>query len=791
MSVNPLQVVRGRGESNGSKTRGRRHLKILSIFVAFIVVVSSVMIIMSGTPTVSAPVPSHNTALSAEETSLLLMRDLFNVWQNASYLSDGLQEKIVGSANEWKGQQYVYNAMGNLSLDHVDWETFNTSSWNHTGDKITVVGSGVDIPCTIYSYSYGIWGYEDGVYYSFGNTSGGTVLQARLVDAGYGSKAEFDALGADLHGAIALVHRDDDSQYWPVLMNNEAYLHNASATISYDYMASDPPVPEGIKQDDVGGTIPFFSISRSAAAYLQGLLGGGPVTLRLEGRADLIAYSSIQSSNVIGYLYGSKYPDEYVVISSHIDTYWNGSWDTVAGIACMLEFARIFTEAKDAGTFTPERTLVFCSVGGEESGGPDDTWFSWLIGAYEFTLAHPEVADGLVLELNLDGIGLAKTSGQYWGEVSAELTDFFNEVTTDLGHTGSVGVYHPLWSWTDAWIYGAKIGGSAVELWYQTNGNSIYHTQVDDMNLYSNESIDLTLEYCIVMAARASSDLVYPVNLISTLDWITTASGCTYPGGMTVDKSEVPYKAAWFDNTSAALTRLRENVTTMNAYMTQLETDYAAANASEKLEIEWNATWLNQALRSARQWINHWGIGEGGDMSSWETFVRPDQHSRDISFIDSAISWFTKGKPSDVAKGLTALEGVFTMAWGKLFDNWTYHNTYEWMINSEMYWGDDWDQQQAYVDVWWIWNGVTNGSLSLSNAISALTSIRDNQLLPWLHTDLLAMENAFGNATADVQSAMSPPPYVIPEFGDLIAPICALMVVALVISRTRRRKEGS
>jgi hypothetical protein len=133
MSVNPLRVVRGRSIENSKRASRRKGLKIISMIIALMVLISSIIIVTDRDPADTIPpVPSYDSALSGAETTLLGTRSLFNVWRNSSYLSDGLQEKMTGSVKEWTGQQYVYNAMNNLSLDNVDWETFNTSSWNHT-----------------------------------------------------------------------------------------------------------------------------------------------------------------------------------------------------------------------------------------------------------------------------------------------------------------------------------------------------------------------------------------------------------------------------------------------------------------------------------------------------------------------------------------------------------------------------------------------------------------------------------------------------------------------------------
>jgi len=83
-----------------------------------------------------------------------------------------------------------------------------------------------------------------------------------------------------------------------------------------------------------------------------------------------------QSHNVIGKITGSKYPDEYLVITAHWDhlgvgkpdatgdSIYNGAIDNGSGTASLLEFAKVFKGLKTP----PERTVVFLAVTGEEQG---------------------------------------------------------------------------------------------------------------------------------------------------------------------------------------------------------------------------------------------------------------------------------------------------------------------------------------------------------------------------------------------------------------------------------------
>ncbi len=74
------------------------------------------------------------------------------------------------------------------------------------------------------------------------------------------------------------------------------------------------------------------------------------------------------SDNVIATLTGAKYPDEYVVVGSHFDSYTMsgsaapGADDNASGTAGVLEIARILSQ------HTFDRSIVFCSFSGEEYG---------------------------------------------------------------------------------------------------------------------------------------------------------------------------------------------------------------------------------------------------------------------------------------------------------------------------------------------------------------------------------------------------------------------------------------
>lgn len=123
------------------------------------------------------------------------------------------------------------------------------------------------------------------------------------------------------------------------------------------------------------------------------------IDLQIES-ADL----EIDSENVVAILRGSEKPNEYLVISSHLDHIGvnadgqinNGADDDGSGTVAMLEIAEAFKNAADQG-MGPKRSIIFLHVTGEEKG---------LLGSKFYTDYEPLVPlKNTVANLNIDMIG--------------------------------------------------------------------------------------------------------------------------------------------------------------------------------------------------------------------------------------------------------------------------------------------------------------------------------------------------------------------------------------------------
>ncbi|WP_296317743.1 M28 family metallopeptidase [Winogradskyella sp. UBA3174] len=108
------------------------------------------------------------------------------------------------------------------------------------------------------------------------------------------------------------------------------------------------------------------------------------------------------SQNIIAYIEGSEFPNEYIYITAHSDhegvidgEIYNGADDNGSGTAAVLEMAEAFSKAVKGG-HGPKRSIVFLHVTAEEVG---------LHGSRYYTDNPIFPLENTVSTLNIDMIG--------------------------------------------------------------------------------------------------------------------------------------------------------------------------------------------------------------------------------------------------------------------------------------------------------------------------------------------------------------------------------------------------
>ena len=231
-------------------------------------------------------------------------------------------------------------------------------------------------------------------------------------------------LGADVRGHVSQARAQMAADRGAVGFITISDAPADRAQRSYDFFSKRAST-SWVAEDGRNGSLPdglkmSISVSPSGA---EALFAGAPVAL-----SDLVAmaqagealptfdmgasieatavstHKDVTSPNVIGMLPGSdpEQADEYVLLVAHLDhvgykanakpgedNIHNGALDNAAGVATMLEAARLFVEADNQ----PDRSIIFMAVTAEEKG---------LLGS-EYYAAKPTVPiEDVVANISLD-----------------------------------------------------------------------------------------------------------------------------------------------------------------------------------------------------------------------------------------------------------------------------------------------------------------------------------------------------------------------------------------------------
>lgn len=147
---------------------------------------------------------------------------------------------------------------------------------------------------------------------------------------------------------------------------------------------------DGIKK------IPAGALSNPDADMLQRQLNrGNPVTVELNIQAKRLEDQKVTTANVIGEITGTEFPDEYVVMAAHLDS-WDvgtGAIDDGLGVSITMAAAHHIANLPEK----PKRSIRVILFAGEEVG---------LIGAKQYVKEHKKEIGNIVIGSEWDfGIG--------------------------------------------------------------------------------------------------------------------------------------------------------------------------------------------------------------------------------------------------------------------------------------------------------------------------------------------------------------------------------------------------
>jgi len=319
--------------------------------------------------------------------------------------------RVAGSAGANETASYIYSKFEDLGLDcryqnysFTNWDLYERPSlvididgnWSTATDQVEI-GS---FTCESYSY----WSNQSD------KISGMVYLPLPAVD----SMTEFMEMyhlpymywsSYNLTDRVVIVPKEVvyNNYILQTLINKLRSEGPAAVVFSYYYSYFED-MPD-MQQASAGGLpMSYYGdylwesglacgiVNYSDGRYLRSLIDSGSPQADLNINSTI--YQGVQS-NVIASIAGAKDPEKQLLITAHYDSVMcSGYIDNAAGIAALLETARVMKAAYDGGTWSPEISVVFVAFSGEELG---------MVGSSYYVTAT-DLTD-IVAVINLDCVG--------------------------------------------------------------------------------------------------------------------------------------------------------------------------------------------------------------------------------------------------------------------------------------------------------------------------------------------------------------------------------------------------
>ncbi len=350
----------------------------------------------------------------------------------------------------------------------------------------------------------------------------GVEVKGKIVIARYGGNFRgYKAKFAEANGAAGLIIFTDpqDSGFTRGLVYPEGPFYNSSTIQRGSLLTTDftgdpltpfePALPlDGKKKikrldpkDAQLHTIPVTPIGYGEAQKILGQMQGNPVpsswqgglpfTYRLEGGSSLTVrlkvdqkIDFVRATNVIGMLKGSEYPDEWIILGCHLDSWGFGATDPSSGTAMLLSLSETLGKLNDEG-YRPKRSILIGHWDAEEHG---------VIGSTEWVeQMRDELSAKGVVYMNFDGA----VSGKGFGASSAPtLKKLLVEASKDVKYPYTDQTLYEFWNRNnqDEPPIGNLGGGSDHIAFYMhvgvpsmsggAGGPNVYHSNYDSFRFY-------------------------------------------------------------------------------------------------------------------------------------------------------------------------------------------------------------------------------------------------------------------------------------------------------------------
>lgn len=312
------------------------------------------------------------------------------------HLSNKIGGRLSGSKNAELAVQYTKNELEKLGLDKVWLQPVMVPKWERGEKEMAYIETeGSITKVNICALGGSIATGENGVTaqvievndFNELATLGKAKIKDKIVFYNRPMQADlistFNAYGgcvnqryagameAGKYGAVGVIVRSMN-------LRDDDYPHTGS--MSY----GDLPVNQ---------RIPSAAISTNDANALSAALKTNK-NLKFYFKQSCVQFDDVQSYNVIGEIKGSEFPNEYIIVGGHLDSWdlGDGAHDDGAGVVQSMDVIRLL---KESG-ITPKRTIRVVLFMNEENG---------LRGATEYARVAKEKNENHIFALESDAGG--------------------------------------------------------------------------------------------------------------------------------------------------------------------------------------------------------------------------------------------------------------------------------------------------------------------------------------------------------------------------------------------------
>ena len=338
-----------------------------------------------------------------------------------------LYHRFQNSLGIDKALDYIHQKAKQVGLEDVQFETYpnNDTVWTPIKGELWVTKP----------YVFKVASYDD-IPLTFYRNSGNGEFTTKLVDIK--DLSDKSLIDSTLQGKMILT----DVSSWATYSKVHKFKPKGLiSTIGIPYwdapnrMAHDFPNQVGwsggfSKPKDVNNAPVGFNLSLKNHEILKNLVRKGPVEVKVVSK---VKYEPWDMKLVSGVITGSKYPDEEIIITAHIDHYRPGSNDNASGSAAILEIVRTYKKLINEGKLPqPLRTLRFI-------------WLPEFSGSEEWIKRHKNDPKKYLVNLNFDMLGsdikkadssfkisyTPNNTGSYINGLMSSILDFMNLYNRD------------------------------------------------------------------------------------------------------------------------------------------------------------------------------------------------------------------------------------------------------------------------------------------------------------------------------------------------------------------------